>query len=276
MSVSDPRITPANGRVAARSLEGKVAASKYVDPVPHQCTVAAADITGKPDGRRGAQLLYGDVFDVLETRGQHVFGQSIRDQYCGYVRKDMLGPVFQPTHWVGVPATHLYPMQNVKAMTQGALYMGSEVRVSSEKPGWAMLENGLFAPSSHLLPLHARMDDPVGIADLFLGTPYLWGGSTRYGIDCSGLIQLAYRVGGRDCPRDSDMQEAQIGEEISLDQAAKGDLIFWKGHVAFIAGDGRILHANAHHMSVVYESMQDAIARIEEQGGGPVTSVKRP
>lgn len=273
----DKRTTLANGRIAASHLKGQVEAKNYSDGEMLQCSAAAADIVGKPNGRRVAQLLYGDLFLTLETRDGYMFGQSVHDGYVGFVREDLLGPAKDATHWVAAPQTHLYPGPNMRLMTHGALYFGSEVAVDGPEGTWMKLASGSYVPANHLLPMTTRLNDPVAAADLFLGSPYLWGGSSRYGIDCSGLVQLAWRVCGEDCPRDSDMQEAQIGEPLAEGEAPRrGDLVFWKGHVAIVTEPNRILHANAHHMAVVYEALDAAIARIENAGGGPLTNVKRP
>lgn len=271
----DPRLTPANDRVAAAKLRGSVDAPEFVEGTTVQCRASAADLLDEPDGARAAQLLFGDLFEVYERRDGYAFGQSRFDDYCGYVREDLLGEPAKPTHWITVPASHLYPEPNVKARTMGAAYFASEVTVDQESGMWARLHSGQFIPKSHLAVIGSRFDDPVAVADLFLGTPYLWGGNTRYGIDCSGLIQVALRSCGHDCPRDSDMQEEQLGETIDLDRVNRGDLLFWKGHVAFVAGADKILHANAHHMACAYEGMEAAISRIEAAGDGPVTSAKR-
>ena len=274
--MNDPRTTPANGRVAASFLKGSVESKSYVDGEMMQCAAAAADIVGKPNGRRTSQLLYGDLFLVLEDRSGYAFGQSVSDGYCGYVRGDLLAPAQDATHWVASPQTHLYPGANMKLMTQGALYFASEVAVEDTEGSWSKLSSGMYVPSSHLLPVTTRLNDPVDVADLFLGTPYLWGGSSRYGIDCSGLVQLAWRACGKECPRDSDLQEAELGRVLEQgEEPRRGDLAFWKGHVGIITAPNRMLHANAFHMSVAYEPLDEAIARISEAGGGPVTSLKR-
>lgn len=271
----DPRTTPANGRVADRHLKGVVEAPEYVSGELAQCGAAFADITGKPEGRRTSQLIYGDLFNVLERRGGFAFGQAIHDGYCGYVSEDLLDRPHDPTHWIAAPATHLYPGPNMKLMNNGALFLGSEVQVMEEDGPWSRLSNGGFVPSMHLMPMSQRLNDPVAVADLFMGSPYLWGGGTRNGIDCSGLVQVAWRCCGMDCPRDSDMQEDELGEKVPLDQVQRGDLVFWKGHVALVSAPNVILHANAYHMAVAYEPLAEAIARIEAANGGPVTSVKR-
>lgn len=271
----DPRITPANGRVAAKHLQGQIEVPEYVAGELVQCNSAFVDITGKPEGRRTSQLIYGDLFNVLERRGGFAFGQAIHDSYCGYVSEDMLDRPHDPTHWIAVPLTHLYPGPNMKLMNTGALFLGSEVQVMEEEGTWSRLSNGGFVPTMHLMPITQRFNEPVLVADLFMGTPYLWGGGTCNGIDCSGLVQIAWRCCGMDCPRDSDMQEDVLGEKVPLDEARRGDLVFWKGHVALVSGPDMILHANAHHMAVTYEPLSEAIARIEAADGGPVTSVRR-
>ena len=120
------------------------------------------------------------------------------------------------------------------------------------------------------------MTDPVAVAELFLGTHYLWGGNSRFGVDCSGLVQAGLLACGIACPGDSGDQERALGEDLPEDTPAKrGDLLFWKGHVAWVAGENLLLHANAYHMAVAFEPMDKAIARIISQGDGPVTSHKR-
>jgi len=273
----DRRITPANGRVAASFLQGQVEAGQFVDGDLMQGVAAAADILDAPGGSRISQLLYGATFLGLELQDGYVFGQATRDGYCGYVQASLVAPAEAVTHWVAVPQTHIYPGPDMKLAAKGALYFGAEVAVLGEEGAWARLASGDYVPSGHVLPLDQYLADPVDVADLFLGSPYLWGGGTRYGVDCSGLVQAAWHGCGRDCPRDSDLQEADIGRTLGPgDTPERGDLVFWKGHVGLVTAPNRLLHANAHHMSVVYEPLDDATARIAAAGGGPVTRMARP
>ena len=166
------------------------------------------------------------------------------------------------------------------------LSFGSLLSVTGQEGRWSevalrLVENpdkglGFFVPTCHLRSVQELESDPVKVAELFLGTPYLWGGNSAFGIDCSGLIQVACEACDIRCPGDSDMQEAELGRLLTEDEPLqRGDLLFWKGHVAMVVDSERLIHANAHHMAVAYEGINDAIARIERQGDGPVTSRKR-
>jgi hypothetical protein len=256
--VTDPRVTPFSGRAAHVSLRGRVAAEAFVDGEALRVTAALADLTAAPGGARERQLLAGDAFLVIDRRDGWAFGQSDRGGTCGWVRADDIGAGPAPTHWVSALATHLYPEPRVQARAGDTLSLGAKVHVSGIAGAWAETQGG-FVPSAHLRPIGERADDPVDVARMFLGTPYLWGGNSRLGLDCSGLVQAAWLACGRDCPGDSD-QQAALG--VPVDDARRGDLIFWKGHVAIVTGEDRILHANGHTMNVAYEGLATAIARI--------------
>lgn len=273
----DRRLTPANGRVAVESLKGQVEAERFVTPAPRQVIRPLADLLRAPDGPRERQLVYGEEFDLLEERDGWGFGSAARDGFVGYVAAGALAARPEPTHRVAVPATHAYPAPDMKRAEICGLSFGSRLRVVSASGRFFETEEGWFVPKPHLRPLNAPFSDPVTVAQLFFGTAYLWGGNSVWGIDCSGLVQAAWLACGRVCPGDSDLQEAALGTALPPGTAPqRGDLFFWKGHVA-LAVDARVMiHANAHHMAVAYEEIEAAIARIEAQGDGPVTAHKRP
>ncbi|MBF9029429.1 NLP/P60 hydrolase [Rhodobacterales bacterium HKCCE3408] len=273
----DPRITPANGRVAHSSLRGRVEAERFVEGRWTMVQQPMANVLEKPGGRRASQLLFGERFRVLESRDGVSFGQCERDGYVGYIVSGALTEPEEPTHWVAAPATHLYPKAGIKSPPEVSIFFGSQVKVVAEREDFLRIQTGHFVPRAHLQPLKARYSDPVGVADLMLGTPYLWGGCSRWGIDCSGLVQMAFNACGLSCPRDSDQQEQAIGRPLDrLEPLRRGDIVFWDGHVGMMANDRMLLHANALHMAVAYEPLREAAARIEAKYGTPIRSRRRP
>lgn len=274
--MTDPRTTPSNGRVAHISLEGQVAAERFVNGRWMMIQQPMVNITDAPRGNRVSQLLFGERFLSLETADGFAFGMAERDNYVGYILSGALTGAEDATHWVTNPATHLYPKPDFKSPPDVALFFGSQVKVAGERDGFLRIQTGHHIPAQHLTPIRARFSDLVGIADLFLGTPYLWGGTSRWGIDCSGLVQAALLACGIPCPRDSDQQEAALGTALPEGAALqRGDLVFWRGHVGIMANDHMLLHANAHHMAVAYEPLAEAVERIEAREFGAVTSFRR-
>jgi cell wall-associated NlpC family hydrolase len=272
--VTDRRLTPANARVALESLRGIVSAPAYVPGVPARIAVALTDLCDAPGGARDRQLLFGETVTVIERKDGWAFVQAARDGYCGYVTEAALGAPRTATHRVAAPATHLYPEPRVQARETAALSFGALVTVTGTAGAFAETPDG-FVPAPHLRPLDRPFDDPVAVAELFLGTPYLWGGNSRAGIDCSGLVQAAFLACGRPCPGDSDLQRALGAELPESAPLRRGDLIFWKGHVALVADASRLIHANGHAMATVHEATEVAIARIAASGY-PVLARRRP
>ncbi|MGV6804424.1 MAG: C40 family peptidase [Ruegeria sp.] len=238
-------------------------------------TKPVVDLLRNPDGPRDRQLLYGDAVSVGDQSGGWCQVISDKDGYSGWLRTDQLGPEITSTHWVWAPATHAYAQADMKSPDQVCLSFGSRVEVMSQKNEFVETSLG-FIPAVHVKPVGTLVNDPVAVAELFLGTPYLWGGNSRFGLDCSGLVQVGLLACGVPCPGDSGDQERVLGSALPQgSDAQRGDLLFWKGHVAWVSGDNMLLHANAHHMSVVFEPMDQAISRIAAQGDGPVTALKR-
>ena len=269
--MNDRRLTPANDRVALNGFAAR--GQNVVEAQRAQVAVPVADLRNKPDGARDRQLLWGAAFDVLETVDGWAFGRAKRDGYVGYIRATDLGEHQNNTHILSVRASHLYPRDDFKSEAMQSLSFGSQLCVVDERRKFLELSNGMFVPKAHVRPLARPFADPVTIAQIFFGTPYLWGGNSSFGIDCSGLVQVAHHACGMDCPGDSDLQQ-DMGQP-ATGGFERGDLLFWKGHVAICVDAEVLLHANAHHMAVAYEPIERAIARIEAQGDGPVTAHRR-
>lgn len=274
----DPRITPWRDGVAARSLEGILAAEVYLDPKAMSCVAAAAAIRSAPEAgaEQMDQLLFGERFEVLEEEGAWLFGQSVRDGYVGFVEAAALGPAGPlPTHRVSALRTYAFAEPSIKSRALGPYSLNSLVRVEAAEGRLAKVAGAGWMTADHLSPIGEFEDDWAAVAERFVGAPYLWGGRESLGLDCSGLVQQALFACGRGCPRDTDMQES-LGAAIDAEAFDRGDLVFWKGHVALGLGEGRIVHANGHHMATVIEPLADAIARIEAAGVGAPTGYRRP
>jgi cell wall-associated NlpC family hydrolase len=278
----DKRLTPARSDLAASHLRGKVEATRFTEGVVMQVIDVTAPLRNAPtpEASLDTEALHGERVTVYEeTEEGWSWGQLARDGYVGWLPSNALAKESsKPTHRVRALRTFMFPKPHIKSPPIASLSFGSEVYVRREDGNFIVAENGGFIPKQHVAALDFRETDPVEVAKRFLGTPYLWGGKTSAGLDCSGLVQLALQSAGVECPRDSDMQQ-KIGKPVSFsgDERAlsRGDLIFWKGHVGFYAGEGRLLHANAFHMAVAEELLTNAIVRIRESGS-EVLEVRRP
>ncbi|MFN4172326.1 MAG: NlpC/P60 family protein [Pseudorhodobacter sp.] len=264
--MTDRRLTLANDRVAHLALEGVIDAPHFAETQTAEISLPVVDLLSAPDGPRERQMLLGDRFDVLEYHEGFAYGRAARDGYCGYAAEDALCAPTGVSHWVSVPASHLYSEPRAQAPRHLWVSFGTRLRVLRQEGNWAETPHG-FIPAGHLTPLGSWHSDPVEVAGLFLGTPYLWGGNSQAGIDCSGLVQMAWLACGRACPGDSDLQR-DLGKALPDDAPLqRADLVFWKGHVAIMVDADLMIHATGHFMACVIEPAAEAIARIKAQTG---------
>ncbi|TVP74039.1 MAG: peptidoglycan endopeptidase [Rhodobacteraceae bacterium] len=234
-----------------------------------------ADLLRAPQGKRDRQILRGARLCVIDQSGGMAYVQAEADGYCGWLPFAALGADHEVTHRVSACATHLYSAPDLKSPEIAALSLNSTVCITGRTGRFAQTDDGQWLPEQHLTPIAEPAHDPVSVAESLLGTPYLWGGNTASGLDCSALVQLALHACGQPCPGDSDLQEAALGPRLpDHTPPQRGDLLFWRGHVAWVSDPDTILHANAHTMSTAYESLLPAIARIAQES--PVTSHIRP
>ena len=270
----DRRLTPASDRIAHLSLQGVLDRPAYTPGQMLSLTQPLTDLLRRPNGPRERQLWLGEAFTVIDRDQGHAFGFAVKDGYCGWLPEAALADLPAPTHWVCSPGTHAYPEPSVQSPERAALPMGARLRVMGQQGKWAETATG-FVPMSHLAPLGHHLSDPVAVAETFLGTPYLWGGNSRAGLDCSGLAQIAHLACGIACPGDADLQET-MGHDLPVTEPLRrGDLVFWPGHVAMVVDDTRLIHANGHAMAVSYEDTAACIARVLQAEGNPVKTRRR-
>jgi len=278
MVALDPRLNPFRPEIAAKHLQGQVAAKRFVEGVRHQVIEPIADVRRSPahEATLDTQALLGERVMIYETTDEGwAWCQLEADGYVGWLSANALGPNgAAATHKVAVPRTLGFPGPDIKLPPMTALPMGATLTIARQDERFAVDAFGWHYPATHLTPIKAMQPDFVAVAETLLGAPYLWGGKTVLGIDCSGLVQVALQAAGIACLRDSYMQELALGKLSSLGELRRGDLVFWKGHVAIARDAATLIHANAHHMMVAIEPAAQAIARIKA-AGSEVTSVKR-
>jgi len=224
------------------------------------------------------QALHGETIVVFEEAGDWAWAQLDQDRYVGWIERSSLAdPGPDPTHRVRAPRTFLYEEPSIKAPRFTALPMGASLRALRTQGSFTEIEAGGFVFSAHLRDIHEHERDFVAVAERFLNAPYLWGGKSWLGVDCSGLVQIALRQANLEAPRDTDMMMAELGVPLPLDRAdlRRGDLVFWRGHVAIMQNAETLLHANATHMQVASEPLRQAAARIAQAGSGEICAIRR-
>ena len=286
MTGLDARLNAFRPDLADITLKDRVEAARFVPGLPYRVTAAQAPVRSRPsaDSTLLTEALCGEAVLVFERNADGwVWAQLRRDNYVGWMPADCLGESEPaPTHKVAALRTLVFSGPDIKTTPLAGLPLGAEVAVTGEAEDrnarYALVAPAGAVVRQHLAPLDARESDWTAVAERFLGTPYLWGGKTSLGIDCSGLVQVALQACGIATPRDTDMQEAALG--VPLETGAtegrlrRGDLVFWKGHVGIMLDAERLLHANAFHMAVAIEPLRVAVERLSARGG-VVTSIRR-
>jgi cell wall-associated NlpC family hydrolase len=278
----DPRLTPARPDLAAKHLAGTVEAQRFVEGKDYEIGAAQAPLRGSPSHEATllTEALKGERITIYDIDEQGwAWGQLAGDGYVGFVPTTALVPPGpRPTHKVTALRTFVLPGPAVRLPPREMLSFGCQLAVTQVNELFATTAGGGYVPVGHLAPVATMQTDFVAVAERFVGTPYLWGGKSALGLDCSGLLQLALVACGVRCPRDTDMQEQALGSALAnppkLDQLRRGDLLFWKGHVAIVRDAATLVHANAHHMAVAFEPTAAAIPRVNAIAGD-ITGVRR-
>jgi hypothetical protein len=278
----DRRLTPARRDLAAKHLAGVVQAERFVEGKAHEIGAAQAPVrrAPAPEAELETEALKGEGITIYDISPDGwAWGQLAGDGYVGYVPAAALaaaGPA--ATHKVTAPRTLVYPGPSIKLPPTETLSLGCRLVIARTEEPFAITASGGHVPMVHLAPVERMETDFVAVAERFLGTPYLWGGKTSLGMDCSGLVQLALAACGIPCPRDTDMQQQALGSALAPPhepaQWRRGDLLFWKGHVAVVRDEATLVHANAGSMAVALEAMATGLPRIRGIVG-EITSVRR-
>jgi len=275
------RLTPARPDLAAAALRGKVEAARFVEGRRRRIVESVAPLRQAPshEAPLETEALFGESVTIYEENEGWAWAQLQRDSYVGYLPANALGPEVVATHRVAATRSFLYPKPSIKAPPISALPMGALVKVVSIAGEFSAIADGGFLYARHLAGRDEFENDFVAVAERFLEAPYLWGGRTSQGMDCSALVQCALAAAGRPAPRDSDLQEAALGASIAFDETLaglrRGDLVFWKGHVAIMRDDKVAIHANGWHMKVAAEPLRTACERIAQMDGAAIRSIRR-
>jgi cell wall-associated NlpC family hydrolase len=278
----DRRITPFRADLADEKLRGQVEADRFVAGTRQQVVAAYASLHRHPSREApiDTQAIRGESVTVYDEHEGWAWVQLHDDGYVGYLPTEALGdPGPEPTHRVSAVRTYVYPGPSLKLPDQGYLTLNSKLAVAGIEGDYARLATGGFVFAAHLTGLDTFEMDYVSVAERFLHTPYLWGGKTSIGLDCSGLVQTVLAAAGIKAPRDSDMQEERLGRPVEitpdLGGLQRGDLVFWKGHVGLMIDATNMIHATGHSMTVYVEPLVVAEERIRRTSSGPITAIKR-
>jgi cell wall-associated NlpC family hydrolase len=266
----DPRRHAYREDLAAASLRDHVKAPRYVTGEQRQIAVPVLPLRRQPrfDAILDTEALFGETLTLLEEHEGWGWVQLARDGYVGYMPSEGLSAAVRtPTHKVAALRTYVYPEPDFKRPPLALLSMNAQLSAAAAEGKFLALEGGGFVVATHTRKVDETAADPVAVALRFVGTPYLWGGRTSLGLDCSGLVQLANEAAGLVCPRDADMQAAELGRPLARQaELVRGDLVFWDGHVGIMTSATDMLHASAEHMAVVVEPLAEAGARIAASG----------
>ena len=271
--MADKRLTPARPDLAAAHLKGKVDAPRFAEGEKFTICLGRTSLRMRPsvEAAQDSELLFGEVFTIYDRKDGWVWGQAANDLYVGYVKDSSLAPPFAADAKISALMAPVFSSADLKTPVRDLLPMNAVVPILASEGDYVNIGSG-FVHKRHLLPIAEK--DFVAVAERFVGVSYVWGGKTAAGLDCSGLIQIALQATGKAAPRDTDMMEMALGEQVPFSDVRRGDLIFWKGHMGVMLDKSLLLHANAFHMAVAIEPLAEAILRIEK-AAGPLTSIKR-
>ena len=278
----DPRTTLARKDLADTALKARVRAERYAPIKSKVVSTGIVDVKKTPNNSAPllTQAFFGEEVSMLDEANGWAFCQLNSDGYVGFLKSEHLSTHgLQPSHSVAVPLSHVYPKPDVRAPIGMAIPFGAQVTISEgvEEKRFSEVRGLGWIYKRHLKPLGSLNADYLQTAAMFLHAPYVWGGKTALGLDCSALVQLALNYAGKDCPRDTDQQLEMLGRSVGANISAceKGDLVFFPGHVGFMLDKMRLLHANATYMRVTLDKLESVVSRLSMVHDNPVVDIRR-
>ncbi len=222
-----------------------------------------------------SQILLGEDFKSQSKIGKFYKGYKAYDKYKGFIEaKDLHLDKNKKTHKIISKECNIYKKPNNKYKLNKKIFFNSRISILDDKNSFIQTKNGWIL-KKNIKPINFRKKHFLDNIKLYLNTKYLWGGNSPKGLDCSALVQELLKFNNIYCPRDSKDQKKFFRKEISIKNIRKGDLLFWKGHVAIALSNKKLVHAFGPRKKVVIMGIKETVKKIYSKSKLPLLCVKR-
>ncbi len=220
-----------------------------------------------------SQILYGEKFKILSKNKKWIKIKTLFDNYVGYIKNKKYSDTYKITHKVYSLKAYIFKKPNNK--TKNLLPFGSKISVINENKKFVKFETNKWLKKNDIKKINHKEKNFIKILKFFLNTKYIWGGKTYKGIDCSALLQLFYYYNNSFYPRDTKDQIKYSKRNLIKRKFKKGDVIFWKGHVAICLNSNQLIHAYGPEKKVIIMPIKKTINKIQETAKLKVKKISR-